>query len=459
MKANLLLLFLLIFSQTSLFALHQDIEQLGSFGEGSTKVEVYSAIVDTSDPNSEKNKKILESFEKDLGLKPDVPVLAETISESEAARAGVEPLTEKNVKEFIESYQLKNEVYPTEISKEVIDFIETGDLPEKFNKEIAKSLADPSWETSKEYKIYKDQVTPSNSVLGKRFGLSKSTSRLTVIRMVFNAGANILSASISRRFDLRALLFGAMTSTMTGAVQVNNKFFEKLMASKYAKLKFFGIEAAFVGVSILGSAALFGVDHEAVLTKTLLEFTNTAQFVAAKYYSWIEYAIDIFGFGLATTYTQGRAEELAAKQVDRLKGMIDKEIIRVQNSTTLSSEAKNTLTDILIVKRANLTETFSRVMLGGSMIWTKAIALGATLPGAAGMIAGYAVFGVLHLYANTIKYVGSDKMMNFRVKDYEKGIIDFWKAQFQAPGKFMNKVANKFKKLVGRASCNSNFLK
>ena len=467
MKANLLLLFLLIFSQTSLFALHQDIEQLGSFGEGKNKIEIYTTSLDTEDPNSQNNQEIIKSLKDDLGYNDKVPVFAETISEKTAAELGVDPLTEENVGEFLDNYKLKNEILSNEVSAELVDYINSGEMPEGLKEDILKSVLDPNFENSKDVKVHQDQVTPSNNFIAKKFRLSKSTARLTLIRMAFNGGVGIFASSFTRRIDIKTLSFALITMSMTGAVQVNNKFFEKIMAHKYAKAMFFGIEAAFVATTIAASSMLFGADHSTPLTDLLLQVTNygleSVSDIVLKIPDsarhWVEIGLDIFGIGAVTTFTQGRAEELAAKQIDKSKDFLDAEAIRTSNDKNLSKSARAKLLDVIAVKKANMTETFSRVMLGGSMIWGAAVAAAATVPDAYGLIATYSVFGVLHIYANTIKYVGSDRMMSLHVADYERGIVNFWKAQFKAPGKFLNNVSKSFKKMYNKITCNSNFLK
>ena len=474
MTAKLLLLFILVVSQFSFFALHQNIELIGSFGDDKNKIEIYTAKLDTDNPNSENNQEVINSLKDDLGYDDKVPVFAETISEKTAAELGVDPLTEESVGEFLDNYKLKNEIISNEVSAELVDYIKSGDMPEGLKEDILKNVLDPNFEKSKEVRFHTNQVTPSKNFLAKKFNLSKSTARLTLVRMAFNGAVGIFASSFTRRVDIKTLSFALITMSMTGAVQVNNKFFEKIMSHKFAKAMFFGIEAAFVATTIAASSLLFGADHSAPLTDLLLQMTNSGVQATSDLIPqaadvvlsipenskhWVEIGLDIFGIGAVTTFTQGRAEELAAKQIDKSKDYLDAEAIRSANDDKLSKSAKAKLMDVLAVKKANLTETFSRVMLGGSMIWGAAIAAAATVPDAYGLIATYSVFGVLHVYANTIKYVGSDKMMSLHVADYERGIIDFWKAQFRAPGKVLNNVAKSFKKMYNKVTCNSKFLK
>lgn len=396
-----------------------------SLGKSSqSRVEAFVTELDLEDWDSEKNKKKIKTYKEEIGLNPDSPIIIQSGAEGEA-----------QIADFIKSYKLKNPVLKKSISKELELYHRTGELGEKLKKryiklfvanykdqhpkadpetlkeaanfilsssftereksEFIQDLKNENWENTEKALAHYRVNTNIGQPLGRlpyAKNLSKSTFTLTTIRVIYNTGIATAVTFASTGSMEKSLAYGTLTASMTALVQLNSKFFERVMSGKFWVPIFWGFESAFIAV-------MFGASY-------ILQMQESGFDIG--HFLFKQIAL----FGGLTTLTQASAEYFASSQGSRMKKALGNEIIKIKNSKTLSAQAKSLLLSRLTATYSLATETYARVMVLGSAIWATSMAFEAALPNAYKAAAVYGTFALLGAYSLSIKAFGINRLMN-----------------------------------------------
>lgn len=437
------------------------------------KIEVFSTNLDLDNPRSEENQKALDIYRKEIGLDEKSPIIIQALSEQQAQRLGIDGQSISDIEHFFNQYQLKNPVLkgkvknelaeffatgklspklkslyihdfvdnylfhnpeaPANTVKEAADFLLTSNLSQKAKQDIINKVKKKNWKQTDEaimsYRMH-TKVEGFMSKLPYAKNLSKSTFALTTIRVIYNGTITTAVTFASTGHVAKSLAYGVIASGVTALIQINSKFFEKLMSGKYWVASFWGIEALVVS-GLLAASYMLAIPEKAFQLGGFL--VNS-----------------ILKMGGLTTLTQASAEAFAAKQSTAIKSPLDDEIIRIKNSTKLSPQAKDLILSRLVAARASASEAYARVMVIGSAIWATSLAFEAALPETTKAVAVYGTFAVLGGYAIAIKALGVKKIDYFITKPFKlaygitKKVAAFRKA-----------LPSKIKSLF----CGQNFLK
>lgn len=403
-----------------------------------TQVEVFSTTIDTDNINSEENKEVVAAFKEQLGA-GDAPIIVEALSEAQQKALGIEgpsiadiehfleelklnqptalkavsddaakyfatgevsdKLRDLYVEEFVSSYKFDNPTADTKMIEKAASFFLDSNFPEDKKAALIESLKVKDWaSTDKAIASYqlntKVEGIAAKLPVVKKF--SKSALTLTLIRTIFNGAVSSAVTYASTGHVMTSLAYGTFSAAMTASIQLNSKFFEKLMTGKFPLMKFWLVECVVVG-ALLGASHLLHIPTESFLLSSFLLH-------------------DVAVMGSLTVATQGTSEMFASKQGASAKTRLSNEIIRLAENKELSYAEKKLVMSRLMAEYASATVDFSTTMVVGSMIWATSAAFKAALPAEFRDIAVYSTFGVLGAYSAAIGVFGINNVLNVVVK-------------------------------------------